>query len=41
MHQMGVYHRDLKPGNLMINGNGDLVIGDFGAACEELKAIGE
>jgi serine/threonine protein kinase len=41
MHSLGVYHRDLKPKNLMLNEEGDLLIGDFGATCEELKAIGD
>ncbi|KAG5178533.1 cyclin-dependent kinase 20-like protein [Tribonema minus] len=30
MHSMGLLHRDLKPGNLLINSGGVLKIGDFG-----------
>jgi serine/threonine protein kinase len=40
MHSLGVYHRDLKPMNLLINAEGNLLIGDFGATLEEIKAIG-
>lgn len=32
MHSAGVIHRDLKPGNLLVNGNCDLKICDFGLA---------
>ena len=31
-HQLGVVHRDIKPGNLMINASGDLWVTDFGLA---------
>lgn len=31
-HNHGVVHRDLKPGNLFLNKNGDLKLGDFGIA---------
>lgn len=30
MHSKNIYHRDLRPGNVMINLNGDPVIIDFG-----------
>jgi WD40 repeat protein len=31
-HQMGVIHRDVKPGNLMVDGRGHLWVTDFGLA---------
>jgi serine/threonine protein kinase len=31
-HQLGVIHRDVKPGNLMVDGRGNLWITDFGLA---------
>jgi len=31
-HQQGVVHRDIKPGNLLINAHGNLWIADFGLA---------
>jgi len=31
-HQLGVVHRDIKPGNLMINATGELWVTDFGLA---------
>jgi len=34
LHAAGVVHRDLKPGNLLVNSNCDLVICDFGLARE-------
>ncbi len=33
VHKMGVIHRDLKPGNIMIDNMGLVSIGDFGLSC--------
>lgn len=32
MHQSGVTHGDIKPANMLVNNNGDLVLTDFGYA---------
>ena len=44
-HQAGVFHRDVKPGNIMITGNGGVKVTDFGIAralddSEELTKTG-
>jgi serine/threonine-protein kinase len=31
-HSHGIFHRDIKPGNLLVRGNGELKIVDFGIA---------
>jgi O-acetyl-ADP-ribose deacetylase (regulator of RNase III) len=34
IHQAGVVHRDVKPANLFLRGNGDTTVGDFGVALD-------
>lgn len=31
LHERGVVHRDLNPGNIFINSNNDIKLGDFGS----------
>ena len=33
-HNQGVIHRDLKPGNIMVDARGEPVVMDFGLACQ-------
>ena len=39
MHSAGIYHRDLKPRNLLVNSNCDLKICDFGLARADIVAL--
>jgi len=46
VHEVGVLHRDLKPGNIMLRGDGSLALIDFGLAkhvvrSAEITAAGE
>jgi serine/threonine protein kinase len=39
VHSAGLYHRDLKPRNLLVNSNCDLKICDFGLARADIPAL--
>lgn len=38
-HAKGILHRDLKPGNLFINSEGLVVLGDFGSAIDTERTL--
>ncbi len=37
VHKMGVFHRDIKPGNIIVRNDGTPVILDFGAARQDIN----
>jgi serine/threonine protein kinase len=39
VHSAGIYHRDLKPRNLLVNSNCDLKVCDFGLARADIPAL--
>jgi eukaryotic-like serine/threonine-protein kinase len=39
VHQEGVYHLDLKPDNVMVTGDGRIVLVDFGSARQDLSSM--
>ena len=39
IHSAGIYHRDLKPRNLLVNSNCDLKICDFGLARADIVSL--
>ena len=39
VHSAGILHRDLKPRNLLVNGNCDLKICDFGLSRAEIPFL--
>lgn len=39
IHSAGIYHRDLKPRNLLVNSNCDLKICDFGLARADIEEL--
>jgi tRNA A-37 threonylcarbamoyl transferase component Bud32/FixJ family two-component response regulator len=38
VHQVGVFHRDLKPGNIMLRNDGSLALIDFGLAKHAMRS---
>ena len=39
IHSAGIYHRDLKPRNLLVNSNCDLKVCDFGLARADIESL--
>ena len=39
INSLGIFHRDLKPDNLLLNSHYDLKIADFGTAKEEENSL--
>ena len=38
MHDINMLHRDIKPGNIFVDKNGDLALGDFGISKQEMRS---
>jgi len=41
MHSLGVYHRDLKPKNIMVSEQVTILLGDFGATTNQERLDGQ